>query len=86
LCAEYQRAGKQELHAQLQDFVTEELDAATCGTISQRLQLTESAVRSAAHRLRQRYAEVVREEIAHTVATPAEVDEELRYLIEVISR
>lgn len=82
---EYQRAGKHELHAQLKDYVTEELDAATCTVISQRLQLTESAVRTAAHRLRQRYAEIVREEIAHTVASPAEVDDELRYLIGIIS-
>ena len=43
-----------------------------------------AAVRVAVHRLRRRYGELLREEIAQTVATPVEVDEELRYLIAVI--
>jgi RNA polymerase sigma-70 factor (ECF subfamily) len=82
---EYQRTGKSEWHAQLKDYLTEELAAAACERLARHLQLSESAVRSALHRLRQRYAEVVREEIAHTVASPAEVDDELRYLIGIIS-
>ena len=40
---------------------------------------------SAVHRLRQRYGELLREEIAHTVANPQEIDEELRYLARVLS-
>jgi hypothetical protein len=36
--------------------------------------------------LRQRYGELVREEIAHTVANPSEVQDELRYLIELIGK
>lgn len=46
--------------------------------------VTEAALRSVVHRLRRRYQELVREEIAHTVATPGEVDEELRHLIELL--
>ena len=46
--------------------------------------MTESAVRQASYRLRQRYRQVLREEIAHTVSKPAEVPEELRYLIELV--
>jgi len=38
----------------------------------------------AAHRLRQRYGELLRAEVAQTVSTPAEVNEELRYLVSVI--
>jgi RNA polymerase sigma-70 factor (ECF subfamily) len=38
------------------------------------------------HRLRQRYGELVREEIAHTVADPAAVQDELRYLIRLIGK
>jgi len=41
-------------------------------------------VKSAIYRLRQRHRDLLREEIAHTVATPGEVDEEIRYLIEVM--
>ena len=39
----------------------------------------------AVHRLRQRYRELVREEIAHTVASPSEVEDEMRYLIGLVS-
>jgi RNA polymerase sigma-70 factor (ECF subfamily) len=35
--------------------------------------------------MRQRYSELVREEVAQTVSRPAEVDEEIRYLIGVVS-
>jgi len=47
--------------------------------------LTKSGVKSAVFRLRQRYRELVREEVAHTVDSPEEVDGEIRYLISVIS-
>ena len=46
--------------------------------------MTEGAVRVAVHRLRQRFGELLCAEIADTVATPAEVGDELRYLISVI--
>jgi RNA polymerase sigma-70 factor (ECF subfamily) len=45
----------------------------------------EGAVRVAVHRLRQRYGELLRSEVAHTVNTEDEVDEELRYLFQVLS-
>jgi RNA polymerase sigma factor (sigma-70 family) len=47
------------------------------------LGLTESAVKSAVFRLRQRHRQLLREEVAQTVATPADIDQELRYLISV---
>ena len=49
-------------------------------TTAARLGMTEGAVKVAAHRLRQRYRELLREEIAQTVASPDEVEEEIRYL------
>lgn len=45
-----------------------------------------STLRSHAYRLRQRYRQLLREEIGRTVAGPAEVDEEIAYLLEVVSR
>ncbi len=78
-------AGKTELFERLRSFVAGESDV-SCGEAATRLGLTESAVKSALHRLRQRYRELVREEIAHTVADPAEIDAELRYLIAVMSQ
>src|SRR6476660_2164282 len=47
------------------------------------LRMTENAVTQAFHRLRQRYRQLVREEIAHTVAVPGDVDDELRHFIAV---
>jgi RNA polymerase sigma-70 factor (ECF subfamily) len=49
------------------------------------LGLTEGAVKVAVHRLRGRYRELLRAEVAKTVATPGEVDEELRHLMAVLS-
>lgn len=50
------------------------------------LKLSEDAVRQEAHRLRKRYGELLRAEIASTVAQPDEIDEEIGYLIDVIFR
>jgi hypothetical protein len=47
--------------------------------------MTEGAVKVAVHRLRQRYRQLLREEIANTVATPAEVDEEMHHLFAVLA-
>lgn len=47
---------------------------------------SEGAVKTAISRLRQRYRQILREEIARTVSTPAEVDEELRYLCGIVGR
>jgi RNA polymerase sigma-70 factor (ECF subfamily) len=49
------------------------------------LGLSEGAVKVAVHRLRHRFREVVRAEIAQTVATPGEVDEELRCLMAALN-
>ena len=52
--------------------------------VAVRLGITESAVKSAAHRMRQRFRELVRAEVAQTVADPKDVDEEIRHLLSVI--
>ena len=54
--------------------------------IAVRLGLTEGAVKSAVYRLRQRYQSLLREEIARTVATGEDVEDELRHLFTVLSR
>ena len=77
-------AGKAELFERLRDFVAGESET-SCGEVAAQLGQTESAVKSALHRLRQRYRDLVREEIAQTVTDPAETDGEIRYLITVIS-
>jgi RNA polymerase sigma factor (sigma-70 family) len=76
-------AGKTDTFEWLKDFVAGESDLSG-GEVAARMGLTESAVKSILHRLRQRYRALVREEIGQTVADPAEIDEEIRYLIAVI--
>ena len=78
-------AGKTKLFEALESLVAGESDV-SCGEVAVKLGLTESAVKSTLHRLRERYRALVREEIAHTVAEPAEIEAEVRYLITVVSQ
>ena len=52
----------------------------TYAATAARLGMTEGAVKVAVHRLRRRYRAILQEEIAHTVACPEEIEEEIRYL------
>ncbi len=78
-------ACKIKLFEALESLIAGETDI-SCGEVAVKLGLTESAVKSSLHRLRERYRASVREEIAHTVAEPAEVEAEVRYLITVVSQ
>lgn len=80
LRAEYASAGKEALLDALSASLSQPRGAVPYAAIATRLNTTEAAVRMAAHRLRARYREVLRAEIADTVASPAEVEEEIRYL------
>lgn len=81
---EFAAAGKAEQFDALRVFLSE---TATHGyeQAAAQLQWTTGAVATAVHRLRQRYREMVRQEIAQTVTTPLEVEEEMRYLLAVLS-
>jgi hypothetical protein len=54
--------------------------------LASEMNTSEGALKVAIHRLRKRYRELVRQEIADTVADPAEVESELRYLAAVLSK
>ena len=84
LRGEYTSQGKDRLFEEIKDFVSLEGPDGSYAQVSRRLGRSESAMKSAIHRMRQRYQELIREEIAHTVASPAEVDEEIRHLLAVI--
>jgi len=81
---EYATAGKRELFEQLKTFLTNVADDGGYEGVAVRLGIAPGSVAVAVHRLRQRYGELVKEEIAHTVANPTEVQDELRYLIELV--
>lgn len=78
-------AGKLLQFETLQPFLSIDRDTANYADAARQLDSTESAIRVAAHRLRKRYRALLREEITHTVATPEEVDDEMRYLFTALS-
>ena len=84
LRAEYVAADRTELFEELKHFQLDEEAGRSYAEVATRLSLSESAVKSAIFRLRQRHRDLLREEIAHTVATPAEIDDEIRYLVSVM--
>jgi RNA polymerase sigma-70 factor (ECF subfamily) len=81
---EFAAAGKAEQFERLKGFLTTEADAAAGAKAAAALGMSEGALRVTVHRLRRRFGELFRKEIAHTVAVPAEVDAELRHLMEVL--
>lgn len=85
LRTEYEADSQPETHAVLKGFEPGEQTALSYVEAAARLGINESALKSKIHRLRQRHRELVREEIAQTVCVSAEVDEELRHLIAIIS-
>lgn len=86
LRAEYESAGEPERFEILKPFLVAERAPPSGAEVAAQLGLTESAAYSAVHRLRKRYAEILREETAHTVDNPDQVEDELRYLAQVLSR
>jgi RNA polymerase sigma-70 factor (ECF subfamily) len=81
---EHRAAGNAPLFHRLQKSLTDEPDGASPADTARELGMTESAVRQASYRLRQRYRQFLREEIAHTVMVPGDVEDELRHLIAVL--
>ena len=63
--------GEQAAHALMSEIATD-------------LGMTESAVKVAVHRLRKRYGEALRAEVAQTVSDKKEIDDEVRYLLTVV--
>jgi RNA polymerase sigma-70 factor (ECF subfamily) len=78
---EQRAAGNLALFEELKQMLTGEPSQSSHEEAARKLGLTKAAVRQAAYRLRQRCRMFLREEIAHTVATPEEVEDELRHFI-----
>lgn len=80
LSREYANAGKGVLFEQLKDHITTNPEAGFYHQSADRLNMSEGAVRVAAHRLRRRLRELIRGEIAETVTTAEQLEEEIRDL------
>lgn len=86
LAAEYATADRSALFEALKDFQPRQPGSLTFAQIGARLGTTEAAVKSAMQRMRQRHRELLRAEIAQTVTSAQEVEEEVRHMRQVLNR
>jgi len=77
--------GKEALFRETRGLLSGERESVAYAEISERLGMAEGTLRVAVHRLRHRYGELVRGEIAQTVSGPEEVEEELKSLLQALS-
>jgi RNA polymerase sigma-70 factor (ECF subfamily) len=82
---EYVAAGKLALFEQLKDCLTGGKSTIPYAQLAIRCDASEGAIKVAVHRLRRRYRELLRAEIGRTVASPDEVEDELRHLFAAVS-
>ena len=82
---EFGLAGRVELFDQLKSHLWAEDDATPYAQLATRFNMTMVAIKVTVHRLRERYRDLARDEIAQTVTDPAEVDDEIRHLLRVLS-
>jgi hypothetical protein len=90
LALEYAESGKAERFEHLKIVLTQGRGAVRAAVLAERLSVaegtvvTENAVHQATHRLKARYREILKEEIAATLDDPSQVDEEIRALFDAI--
>jgi RNA polymerase sigma-70 factor (ECF subfamily) len=80
---EFDEADKTRLFEELKGFIWGDKSTASYAEIAGQLNVSEGMVKVAVHRLRQRFRELLRAEVANTVARPEDIDDELRHLIRV---
>lgn len=82
---EWVGAGRQSLWSQLRETLTSDRSSVPYAVIAERSGMSVGAVKVAVHRLRQRYRELLRDEIAQTVSEPGQVEAELKELFAALS-
>ena len=85
LGADFAETGKSEFFKELTPFLWGRKSGTPYREIGDRFGMTESAVKMTVSRLREKYRQLLQVEIAHTVATPEEIEDEIRHLISVFS-
>jgi DNA-directed RNA polymerase specialized sigma24 family protein len=81
---EWKERGKRDQFDQLKVFLSREGDASDYAAVGKKLSVPPKSVPVTVHRLRRRYGLLIREEVAQTVSTAAEVEGEVRYLLELV--
>lgn len=84
LRAEYASTNKAQTYEALEPFLSGEGSPRSYAEVAAQLGMPENSVKSAIHRLRRRYGEMIREEVAQTVEAPPLINEEIRYLLSVV--
>jgi DNA-directed RNA polymerase specialized sigma24 family protein len=82
----YAGEGKADRYEALERFLPGEEDPPGYAQAAAQLGVPEGTLKAEVHRLKRRYGELLRKELAHTVASPGEIDDELRHLIQVLGR
>ena len=82
---EWDAAGRAERFQVLKVYVSAQPDLPGYAELSEQLHMSVGAIKVMVLRLRQRYREILREELAHTVSAEAEIEDERRYLLEALS-
>jgi RNA polymerase sigma factor (sigma-70 family) len=82
---EFVKSGKGERFAVLEKFLPGEQTSSTYAEVASQLGVAAGTVKWEVHQLKQRFRESLRAEIANTVSDPAQIDEEVRHLITVLS-
>jgi len=85
LRAGYEGRNKGELYESLRGWLAQEAEPGAYARVALSLGLTEGALAAAVFRLRQRFRELIREEVAHTVQSPDEIGQEMKYLLLVLT-
>src|SRR5881398_3499398 len=81
---EYRSAGNLRFFEQMKQMLMDEPGRPSQAEIATEFGMAENAVKQAFHRFRKRYQFLLRDEIAHTVAMPSDIEDELRHLISVV--
>jgi RNA polymerase sigma-70 factor (ECF subfamily) len=82
---EFLHHGRPEHFERLKVFLLRQPDT-SYAALAREMNTSEGALKVAIHRLRKRYRDLFRQEIADTVADPAQVESELRFLAGVLTR
>ena len=81
-----EQGGKAAQFAELKKFLTADANSSAYAAAAQKLDVADSSVPVLVHRLRHRYRELVRAEVAQTVSSPTELEEEMRHLFDVLNQ
>jgi len=84
-CSHYRAAGNEHLFDRLRGFLTVDDTAGTHAGAAADLDMTPAAVKVAVHRLRRRYRDALLRCVAETVDSEEAIDDEMRYLLKIVS-